>query len=253
MRTALLVTLVFAACDNNNLNNNNDDLSMNSNDDLSTMPDQAGGQSCDLLKQDCPTGQKCALVGGGGMMAAMPTCVTAGTVTDGQPCMRGMMGQPDNCAAGLVCPRSGGGGMTSTSVCRKICADDTGCDPGQQCAILSFSVTDVGQCTPTCTPFGTGCTGTQNCSGITLAVGATQTVQNVLFTCRNVGTTMLYGDCQRSSDCPADSYCDPNAMFCTPLCDSTHTCAMHPVPDAGTVYQCQSFGTALASDPGYCG
>jgi hypothetical protein len=248
MRTLLLASIAFVACDSNNLNNNNNDLSM-SNEDMTELPDSAG-QSCDLVKQDCPGGMKCALSGGGMMMAATPTCVMAGTVTDGMPCMRGMMGMPDNCAAGLTCPRAGGGGM---SVCRKICTGDSGCDPGQQCAVLSFSVTDVGQCVPTCTPFGTGCSGTQSCAGITLAVGATQQVQNVLFTCRNVGTTSLYGDCQRASDCPANSYCDPQAMFCTPLCDSTHTCAMHPVPDAGTIYQCQSFGTSLSNDPGYCG
>jgi hypothetical protein len=245
MRTLLLVSIAFAACDSNNLNNNNNDLSM-SNNDMTTMPDQAGGQSCDLVKQDCGSGMKCVLAGGGMMMAAQPTCVAAGTVTDGMPCMRGMMGQPDNCAAGLVCPR----GMNS--VCRKICVDDKGCDPGQQCAVLSFSVTDTGQCVPTCTPFGNGCTGSQNCSGVTLAVGATQQMQNVLFTCRTPGMVGFYGDCQRSSDCVADSYCDPNAMFCTPLCDNTHSCSAHPIPDAGTILTCMSFGTSLPADPGIC-
>jgi hypothetical protein len=67
------------------------------------------GPKCDPIAQDCADpAQKCVLSFAGGMVTG--ACVTAGTVAEGATCMRGMMGMPDNCAKGLTCVRTGGGG-----------------------------------------------------------------------------------------------------------------------------------------------
>jgi hypothetical protein len=229
--------MFLVACSSNNVNNtDNSDMAVPGGD-LSTTPDQ-GAMACDVIKQDCPTGQKCALTGGGGM-APTPTCVMAGTVTDGQPCMRGMMGAPDNCAAGLVCSRSG--------ACRKYCAADTDCDSGQKCAAGRVSTT-IGTCSPACTPFGTDC-GTQNCSGVSTSLSG-----STFFTCRTPGTTPNFGDCGAGAggaSCGANAVCDPNAGWCAPICDSTHTCPANPA-DGGGALSCMSLMTSISGDPGIC-
>jgi hypothetical protein len=241
MRILILAALVgVIGCDNNSINNEND-----ASIDMSMSGDGGGdigaGASCDLLKQDCGSGMKCTLVGGGMGTAPTPTCVTDGTVAEGQPCMRGMMGQPDNCEAGLTCSRTG-------SVCRKICGSDTDCGSNEACAILSFAVTDVGQCIPTCAPFSDTCGNSQTCASITLEVGATQQNQQVLFTCRATGTAGAYEDCMRANDCGANLYCSQDGV-CVPLCDASHDCVAY---GDGSVPICASAGTTLPGDPGIC-
>jgi hypothetical protein len=246
MRTTILLTtalFVFGCDDGNNSNNTSVDMAVAG--DVDMAPDLGAVTGCDLVKQDCPSGDKCTTAGGGGggggggMMMATTQCVANGTVADGMPCTR--TNGADNCLAGLSCARASG------SVCRKICADDTGCATGQKCATLSRAITTAGLCTPSCTPFGNDCTGANNCSSMT-----TTLAMEPFFTCRAPGTTTEFNDCNFGNSCVADEVCDTTQMWCAPLCDSTHSCPANS-GDAGIPLSCKSFNTGLASDPGYCG
>ena len=211
MRITLLV-LGLAGCTSNNVNNNQpEDMSIPEGD-FAVVPDQ-GSMACDPIKQDCPMGQKCAVSGG---MMPTATCVMAGTVTDGMPCMR-MMGA-DNCAAGLTCSCGAGRGQML-----------------------------VGSCAPSCKPFGNDC-GALNCSGLVTAFGAGG---GVFFTCRTPGMTANFDDCTMGGSCGENAFCDQNAGWCAPLCDATHSCP--PTSgDAGVTLSCMSLQSGLTGDPGYC-
>src|SRR5262245_55646902 len=131
MRSLVLVLVAVMGCDNGAVNNGQDmsgaaDMAM-STDDMNVGGD--GGASCDVATQTgCATGQKCV------PNMTSGHCVTDGTVTEGQACMRGMMGMPDNCVAGLTCSRTGL--PTGMSVCRKYCTSNSGCTTaGQKCAL----------------------------------------------------------------------------------------------------------------------
>jgi hypothetical protein len=234
MRTTLLLFLVAACGNNNSLNQTTDDMTVDESD-MSVGPDQ-GSMSCDLIQQDCPNGQKCAVSGFG--MTATVSCVMAGTVTDGMACVRGMMGAPDNCAAGLTCSRG---------TCRKYCTADGDCDAGQKCGANRNTML-VGTCTPACTPFGNDC-GAQNCSTLVTAFGSGG---GVFFTCRMPGNTANFDDCTGGgASCGPDAFCDQNAGWCAPLCDDTHPCPAMSA-DGGVALSCMSLGTTMSGDPGYC-
>jgi hypothetical protein len=197
-----------------------------------------GVTGCDLLAQDCPSGQKCTVVNMNGMSTI--SCEPAGTIAEGMACMRS--NGVDNCAAGLICTRTGSAALT----CRKLCDSTTACSSGQQCGLVLRTITNVGACVPECTPFGSDC-GALNCSGLVHDIGS----NNFFFTCRNPGSTAAFVDCNLSNTCVADTTCDPKTMFCTPLCDNAHSCPVDPI-DGGGPLSCQGVGSGLPEDPGLC-
>jgi hypothetical protein len=222
--------LFLVACSSNN-SDNTLDMSL-AGDDLSTTPDQ-GAMACDITRQDCPTGQKCVVLGA--VMATI-SCVMAGTVTDGMPCTRDMMGG-DNCAAGLSCQRG---------FCRKYCGSDGDCDSGQQCASMR-STTVIGACNLSCTPFSNDC-GTLNCSGLLPGFGTS----NEFFTCRMPGTNGNFEDCTTGgAACGADAICNVTDGLCEPFCDDTHLCPALSA-DGGVAVSCHALMTTIAGHPGVC-
>jgi len=254
MRSSLIVVCLLGACSGNGLDSQNGDgggggdLAMSSGNDLSMSGSQdlAAGGMCDLIKEDCPPGDKCVVVNM--MMMTTTQCVmTVGSVADGQPCMRGMGGAPDDCAAGLACTTRGASAMSP--VCRKYCAADGDCDQGQKCSLLSTRLTNVGVCIPACQPFGSDC-GSLTCATTAQAIGSTMQNPKIFWTCRAAGATPAFGQCQRSSDCAADLVCDQSGT-CVPLCDDSHACPNNPDAYAGGTLTCQPLGTGPAN-PGVC-
>ena len=79
-------------------------------------------QKCNLLTQDCELGTDACYFDSN---ANEPICVTAGTLKVGQSCS----GQPSDCAPGLTCLSTSGGGW----ICRQFCNAEKGkepmCDP----------------------------------------------------------------------------------------------------------------------------
>jgi hypothetical protein len=233
LTTSLLATLFVFGCDSTNNGGSIMDMAMSMSDDM--QPDSGALASCDPTKQECPTGQKCAVVTN--MMMAGAACVPDGTVDDGQACTR-TMGM-DNCKAGLACSRGGG------NVCRKLCTDNTGCDQGQSCTTFSRTVSTIGLCAPTCTPFVTTCSGGGDCSATATLFGGTTST----FICRTPGTVDAFGDCGGGGggggSCIAGYLCDPAQMWCTPLCDTgSNQCPAFSV-DGGAALSCNG-------NPGYC-
>src|SRR5262245_36337561 len=121
-RKILLVVsiLVAAACEDTGLGGED----MASPSDLAGASadgpkgDMAGAAAqCDLVKQDCPGGQKCTVKIG--QMAIQKVCVAStGQVTEGMQCMRGMGGAgDDSCGNGMFC--TGRGLPPSVLACRK--------------------------------------------------------------------------------------------------------------------------------------
>jgi hypothetical protein len=253
------VAIAAGGCGGNSLNNSGGDmatadLSMSGGGgDMTVTPDGGPGMMCDLAAQNCPSGMKCEITGG--MMGGARCVAQNGSVGADQPCVRMMGGGGDDCAAGLQCTTRGSTQMMP--LCRKLCTKDSDCAGGQQCALVSQAVTTAGVCIPSCEP-GTGsCTNGLACGTLTLAVGSTMTNQILFFTCRAAGTSPLYGACNRSADCVAESICDSTAGWCAPLCDDTHACVQPPsdggVSDAGTIMTtCMTLGNSAPNNPGVC-
>jgi hypothetical protein len=217
-------------------------------DDMATSGD--GGASCDVATQSgCTTGQKCVTAMNGGH------CVTDGTVGEGQACMRGAMGMPDNCQAGLTCSRTGL--PTGMSVCRKYCTSNSTCTTaGQLCAIGGGGgSTTIGSCAPSCTPFGTDCPPGMDCGSFAVEIGSTQNMVNAFMVCKTTGTGLAYDACDRMNPCAANLYCDQQAGWCAPVCDSSgsHACPPPPVDGGGaTSVSCVAFDNQAATGLGFC-
>lgn len=266
MRYVLALALVgvigsvgVIGCGSSGLNGNDDmgtaDMTATGTDDMN-VGDGGSGGPCDVPTQTgCASGQKCVAAQGGTMMNPMIVgkCVTAGTVTDGQPCMRGMNGMPDNCASGLTCSRIGL--PTGMTVCRKYCANDASCssDPGQKCALLAGGLANFGSCAPACTPFGTDCPTGMTCAAIEIESGSTMSNINAFLACRTAGAGAAYDACMRSSDCGANLFCDQQQGWCAPLCGTGHACTQPPAVDGGAAtVSCMVFANAGSTGLGVC-
>ena len=147
-------------------------------------------------------------------------CAAQGTAGRDQSCSFDANTRLDQCTAGTAC--SNATLPTGMAVCRKLCAGDADCGPGQRChPIASF-----GQCLPTCEAFGTQCPGGMTCAGLTADTERTDAGAALFLTCRALGTGKTGDACARSSDCGANAICATRmgSAFCTPLCDSSHPC-----------------------------
>jgi hypothetical protein len=223
----------------------------------SDMAAPSGGQdlamsaaSCDVLKQDCASGQKCVpKVMGAAQMVVGTQCMPNGSIAEGQPCQMDSSNAAvlnDNCAPGLLCDNTGG---ASTTICRKYCSPTTMCGTGLACAAVYTNT--WGLCVPNCVPFGSGadCPHGSDCSVTFDAVLATS--GGGVFVCKVTGTAAAFASCTMDSDCGANLGCDTTANWCVPICDNTHMCAQPPGADAGML-SCQSY-TNYTSGAGPCG
>lgn len=244
----LFLLAFFSACGSNNNNNNG-----NGTQDMSVAGGGGGDMSgstgmflCNVVKQDCPSGQKCVpKVQGANQMVVGSGCVPNGTVAESQACMitsKNSALLADNCVAGTVCDNSGG---DSTLHCRKFCDTMTACSgAGLKCAAVY--TTSWGLCVPSCTPFGTDCPSGNDCSTTFDAVSTT--ANSGVFVCKTTGTGKLFDMCGSDTDCGANLACV--GPRCSPVCDSTHACAQ-PMDDGGTI-SCQSYAN-LPNGAGVCG
>jgi hypothetical protein len=238
MRTTRFLAILFiAGCGGGGLNTNIDggeDLASPTTDDMN-VGDMANGFMCNLLNQDCtdPSNPKCTYTRVMGMTKTM--CTADGTVARDQTCTIDMTTRLDNCQKGLVCTATGSASGTDT--CRKLCAADGDCGGTQKCASLR-GVMGVGYCIPTCTEFGTDCTG-GSCAAAATDVSSTMTNPVRFLTCRAVGTALADDACTTGADCVADMLCGGQPRRCSPLCDSSgsHNCPA-VAPDAGAPWTC---------------
>jgi len=235
----LLFIAFMCACSDSN---NNSNTGGNGSDMAASMP------TCDIVKQDCPSGQKCVpKVKGADQTVVGSTCVTNGTIAEGQPCATNDSNSSllnDNCVAGTMCDDTGPNVQT---VCRKFCNKTTACSTaGQQCAA---AYTDSwGLCLTSCTPFGNDCPQGNDCSPAFDAISTTP--DSGVFTCKLTGSGTAYSHCESNPDCGANLGCDFDHGWCVPVCDNTHACAQPP-NDGGTV-SCLSYAN-LPTGAGICG
>jgi hypothetical protein len=214
--------------------------------------------SCDVVSQNCGSGMKCVGVVSSTSTVVTGTCMTDGSVGEGQECLapQNDTTYEDNCKGGLICDNRG---ANAVSLCRRICTSDSECRSGQRCMNAFGPGTAWGWCEPTCTPFAANsCPVNNECSGNSddIAFNTTQ-VESGFFMCRPKGTGAPFVNCNSDADCGPNLWCDwsqTNATtgFCQGICDSTHTC---PTPAPGTFSGTATNTCAPFSDQsgaGYC-
>jgi len=199
--------LLFAACGDDSTEM---DLAVMVRD--LSVPDEAAFV-CDVLKQDCPMGQKCTYASE--QAPFLPFCASvAGNVGAGQACSPisdsdafftiGM----DDCQKGLICLSRPQGLQ-----CHKFCGMDS------ECGTLAFC-SHASLCEASCTLLGTDCPGGYSCKALlSNSIGVDQ------LQCANDGATAVGGACTTSSECAANTVCYGTPKQCRPVCNDTHACA----------------------------
>lgn len=186
---------------------------------------RSSGGECDLIAQDCPTGQTCIFV----ILNDAPTpesvCVDIGGTgaEEGQPCC-----QPNSCDRGLFCVGAVRDGSTCTTqgVCRRYCCgSSTECSVGQRCEpLVSGFAGGICDFADDCNPVTqTGCPTGQGCYPNAGDVGC-------------FAPTDVHGGngdaCSYNNDCDPGFACfgeDPSVcrQFCdmaSPSCPAGHSC-----------------------------
>lgn len=105
----------------------------------SELPDGGTGSRCftgpcDVVKQDCPSGQRCTYVLENGTRSRL--CVEDGTSAEGEPCSLASTSATqrfDTCRKGLYCadaPLADGG---TSFLCQRFCHDSAQCTAPREC------------------------------------------------------------------------------------------------------------------------
>ncbi len=203
-------------------------------------PGQADSLCCDVLANDCKTGDACVVVSEtAGTTAILTTgCIplAASPTAEGGACSQSAT--ETGCAVGSLCVRTTGG-AGNDGICRKFCQRATDCKPAQQCDIVTDAPRS-GICDAACAPFageagGDACPAGQNCLPTLIADGTYQ--RFISTTCGAAGTAISGGACGNGVACGVGLVCVKSA--CTPLCDTKHPCA------SGT---CAGYGITNASN-----
>lgn len=183
--------------------------------------------ACNITKQDCPGGKKCALtLNGVGIYQA--TCVDppADPVGKGEECVRPTNAAGiDTCGGALYC--SFWAVPVADPVIRKClstCLGDADCDAGEACVQPGKSAYG-GVCMPTCDPFAQACGAELGCTQRLLSYEDGTTV----YACDRVGSGQDGAPCDPDFfDCAADLACAVNkeagTYACRPYCDAAHPC-----------------------------
>jgi len=207
-----------------------------------TRPDTGPGP-CDPLAQTGCTAPatKCTAVDDGAGSGKAGCVTPSGTKAVGDACTRTSQDPSgignDDCAAGLFCSGIGSLQSPPSRHCRKFCKDDGKCASTEKCSQLVFEGTTAtaGICVPTCTVFGTDCTGSLNCSVLITSMDGT----TAHGTCRAVGTKVAGDTCTMAYECAKDMVCaDPTKSgkaTCIPLCDSSHACSTGSCKPVGSL------------------
>ena len=124
-----------------------------------------GSIKCDVFKQDCDPGKKCAAwaEGGGGAWNATKCVDITGDGAPGEPCTTdgGGVSGMDTCGLGVMCWDVN---IENEGVCVALCTgtlDNPMCPPKSRCALSGEAILNL--CLPTCDPLLQDCPGDDLC------------------------------------------------------------------------------------------
>ena len=211
-------------------------------------PTQADSLCCDVLTNDCKSGDACIVVPQAVNNTSVLTtgCVPLATspTAEGGPCTQSAT--ETGCAVGSDCIRNTGS-TGNDGTCQRLCHQGSDCKSGQQCDIVA-DAPRAGICDTSCAPFadeggGEACPSGQNC--LPTLVSGDKYARSISTVCGTAGTATAGLKCGNGVYCGIGLVCVQAA--CTPLCDTKHPCATG---------KCTSYGmTNAAGTPagfGYC-
>ncbi|MBX7194576.1 MAG: hypothetical protein K1X94_21145 [Sandaracinaceae bacterium] len=195
-----------------------------------SFPD-AAQYCCDVVAGECGADQRCQVVAGADPVDRFTACVPAGTLAEGEPCMRagGRIGA-DECGPGLTCTNLGQLDLT-VRTCTRLCETSSDCEAGESCWVFT-AAPHAGVCRATCTVLGDDCPAGFTCQP-ELAWAAMSTLSDVPVVtpaCVKTGTGALGVTCTDQLDCGPDMACffdlahPETGGTCRPLCDVDHAC-----------------------------
>ena len=162
---------------------------------------------CDLVAQNCPTGNKCTYVRQGSPGGpASRRCIQEGMVAEGGACQSTATAQGDfhdTCKAGLSCTDSPATDGGSTFACQKFCYGSEQCTAPRDCVdVLRFTGSNelprvCGEPGPRCELLAQGCANTLGCYPSPRS-GAV---------CVMAGSAADGASCTYSNDCRPGSAC----------------------------------------------
>jgi hypothetical protein len=210
-------------------------------------PDVFEPDTCDVILQDCPAGEKCVpWASSGGTWDANKCVAVTGDQATGEPCTYGgAIAATDDCDETGFCWRVGPDAM---GTCHAFCTgspDSPECPPGSSCVLSGSGV--ISFCTKLCDPL------LQDCP-----VGYGCFWDGSPFGCALVPERPpLPGEpCSFLSDCALGSNCTPASVVpgcqsqscCAPYCDLTRGV---PQCDALPGTTCEPFFVPEEAPPGY--
>ncbi|XXF80685.1 hypothetical protein P2318_13305 [Myxococcaceae bacterium GXIMD 01537] len=195
--------------------------------------------TCDVVRQDCPAGQRCTYVLSNGVRSRQ--CVQEGVSEEGDPCSLAGTSPAqtfDTCKKGLYCVDRPAGDAGTTFVCQRFCHATTQCSAPQECnEVLRLSDTEelplaCGAASTRCDLLAQDCAdplacypsasrGTAVCAGAgALAEGATCDFSNQCAkgsACVGTGSERACRKVCRhptgEPGCPSGTTCQPLAAF----------------------------------------
>ncbi|MGZ3459329.1 MAG: hypothetical protein ACXU86_12600 [Archangium sp.] len=183
-----------------------------------------GGQSnlcfpgeCDLVAQDCPSGNKCTYVRQGS--ATIRRCVPDGTVAEGAACQSTATPEGDfydTCKAGLYCTDESAPDGGTSFTCQKFCYGSEQCTAPRDCIeVLRFAGSNelprvCGEAGPGCDLLAQGCASSLGCYPSPKSGPV----------CVTAGAVTDGSACTYSNDCRPGSACvkESTGLVCRPLC-----------------------------------
>ncbi len=191
---------------------------------------------CDLVRQDCPSGQKCTYVGTDAG-TYVRGCTLEGTAEEGQPCAPTTTS--NSCKRGLICSTRAVADGGSERLCSQFCNKKSDCPGALDCyVVLRFEGSverplTCGPPPPSCDLLAQDCpNASDGCYPGDGNVGR----------CFPAGSVASGGACMYSNDCQKRSLCVNLATRqCKELCSyptgpvtcTTGTCKPLSLPDAG--------------------
>ena len=189
--------------------------------------------ACDLVGQDCASGEKCSYQSDGGV--TYRACLTEGTANEGEACPTAQ--SPNGCVKGLICVAPGDGG---SGVCERFCYADSDCPSPETCeGVLTFAGTP--ESPSLCVTLQECDLLQQNCPD---GQGCYLDLHHDGGACLEEGSSPVGGPCSRSNDCVKGAACDGTGT-CRQLCGTSGTQACQ----SGT---CEPASAPAPSGVGLC-